>query len=48
MQMFFTAFFLHFEELEIIQTQNRRANNMNRKLHREVTKLYLNFSLILG
>ena len=29
--------FVYFENLEIIQTQNRRLNNINRKPHRKVT-----------
>ena len=45
--MFFTAF-VHFEDLEIIQTQNRRPNNINGKPCSKVTKLKSKFSLILG
>ena len=37
---------MYFEDLEIIQTQNRRPNN--RKPHRKVTKVKSKFSLILG
>ena len=48
--MFFavTVCFVYFEDLEIIQTQNRRPNNINRKPHHKVTKLKSKFSFILG
>ena len=45
--MFFPAF-LYFEDLEIIQPQNRKPKNINRKPHNKVTKLKSEFSLILG
>ena len=35
--MFLTAF-LYFEDLEIVQTQNRKPNNKDGKTHLEFTK----------
>jgi len=40
-KMFFTAF-------EIVQTQNRRTNNVNRNPQGKVTKLKSKFLLVLG
>ena len=46
-KLFLYSFYcLRFVQFEIIQTQ--RPNNINRKLHRKVTKLKSKFSPILG
>jgi len=39
---------LCFVYFEVIQTQNRRPNNIDRKSNRKVAKLKSKFSLILG
>jgi len=39
---------MYFEDLEIIPTQNRRPNNINRKPQCKVTKLESTGSLIMG
>ena len=43
----FSLFFFFFEDLEIIQSQNRKPNNVTRKPDHKVSKLKPKFSVIL-